>query len=443
MNPVLRSLLTRELERRSRTPASVSRALGKNPSWLYRILSGERRITVASLEEVVLELGLGLDEFFAEYLQVVCSPHMVTKSGHAEEPQMILRALRGPRDPDLGWISELSRNRVTPLQPGQSFPIHAKVRRLDDAREFDRHAALVDAEAWLRSFHARSKQRRLSARETSQLCTALGVWSSVQRSLGKQAHGAKVLELAWGLHGTVVSSSSSGDLLERTAMSLHQFGYSDLGLPLMQRAFAIATFEPDEEQTQARRTLGVGILAFHSGESRQALGALTQTLEHPGADSLRIAAATGLLARISEREGELEKARRLLGQLLPRWGELPVYVQHSILGHQARILRAAGDLSAARSAYEQLLEHSYPLLAGIDRASIVLHLAEVLLELGLARELCTLSQHLNGLLVELEDTPAARKIIGGLLLAIRRGEEILLADLREMQRQLLEPSTIS
>ena len=124
MNAILRGLLARQLEKRSRTPASVSKALGRNPSWLYRILSGERRITVDSLEAALLEIGVGLDEFFAEYLRKVCSPHLVTKSGYSEDPHLILRALRGRKDPDLDWIGEFSSDRVTPLQPGKSFSLH-------------------------------------------------------------------------------------------------------------------------------------------------------------------------------------------------------------------------------------------------------------------------------------------------------------------------------
>ena len=435
MNTVLRGVLERYLSERSRSSSSVSRALGKSDEWLYRILRGERRITVENLEAVVLEIGVGLDEFFVDYLKAVNSPLLEAESGHSEDPAVLLRALRGDRDPSLGWIGELCQDRVTLLQPGISFPLHANVQRLDDAREFERQAALVEAEAWLRRLHKRSQQRRrLNAEETSQLCTALGVWSSIQRAIGRSMLSVKALELVWELHGEAPMAPSYGDLLERTAVTLHHFGYTALGCPLMQRSFAVAAFE--DEQRKLRAHLGLAIFAFHSGYVIEAQQVFLQIRQHPEADDLRVASATSFLARIEEEGGRLEEATRYLDHLEPRLASLPLYMQLALLWRRSRLLKAAGALTPARRIYEQLVASSRFLIGPVDRAVLLLHLVEVLVELEDFEALESVVPKVASLLEDLEDTPLARKVMSLLLLTLRQGDELDTSSIRTMRSAL-------
>ncbi|MEM8997024.1 MAG: hypothetical protein AAGF23_19730, partial [Acidobacteriota bacterium] len=397
---------------------------------------GERRVAIDSLENIVLEIGLGLDEFFAEYLREVCSPHLVTKSGHGEDPQLILRALRGGKDPDLGWIGEIPPDRVSPLRPGQSFPIHATAGRLDDAREFDRHAALVDAEAWLRSLVRRTEYRRLSPEETSHLCTALGVWASIQRALGHHARGVKALELAWRLHGEVLSAPSCGDLLERTSMAVYEHGFPVLATPFMQRALAVAN-QWEDQRREIKALLGCAILAFRSGEHSLTVKICTRILKHPGADTIRKTGATSFLALAYEQVEELEKAAECLRQatFVDEPG-LPPLARLSLLGLRARLLKSLGNLEPARALYEKILEASRPHASPRYRGFVLLHLAEILVELNDPSFAERLSREVESLVSELEDTPASRAIMAGLLSALRRGEQPTSRSITEMRAQL-------
>ncbi|MEM1182145.1 MAG: hypothetical protein AAGM22_27605, partial [Acidobacteriota bacterium] len=414
---------------------SVAEALGRTRAWLQRLIAGTRPLTLQHLESILGEIGTTEEEFLAEYLRQAQSPQLAIQSDALLNPTLLLRALRGDANTSLGWPEAFRNANCTRPSPGDNFPLHPRVRRIDDAREHDRYSALAESEDWLRSFLRRSHQRRLTANETAQLSTALGVWSSLQRALGEQRRGALALELAWDLNGEAPSSPSRGDLLERTSIAVADFGFPKLGSPFMQQALAIAITSEDAH-CRAKRLLGIGLLQYRLEEMQLATQTFIRVLSHPGTDSIRGVAAASYLALIYEGQGKLQKAWDTLEQIGHGLTDIAPRAQLWPLGIQARVLRGLGKLAESKVIWEEILALSPRFLSPLDQAATLVQLAEVLAELGQSGDLRTHLHHFKRLAIELEDTPLARVVLKTLQATVQSGEAITLASVRQVQAQL-------
>ena len=435
MNPEFRRVLKQQIKQRGHTMASIASALGRSRAWLQRLMAGTRNLREDHLHEILGVLDMSLEELFATYLQEVAAPEPTIQADFSQRPARLLRSLRGRRDPDLGWLERFREISLAPVTRDSWFPLHPRVGRLDDAREHDRQAALVEADSWLRSLYRLAGERRLRPEKTSHLCSALGVWSSIQCALGHLTLATKSLELAFSLHGHAPSVPSWGDLLERTARVAYEYGYPLAGFPLMQQALTIASSGGDPGR-EVRAMLGLGSLAYRTGQRELARSLFQRILEHPAADPQRTAGAISFLALDAEREGELERATQHLARLAPVLSELPARHRLSLLGRQAHILAEAGELESARALYEQVLQQCRPHFSPIDRSLALLHLLEVLALLGNHDMVLHHARNLNDLLAELEDTPLAREVLNALALAIRQGETLHAERLTETRQRL-------
>ena len=201
-------------------------------------------------------------------------------------------------------------------------------------------------------------------------------------------------------------------------MAIYEYGFPALATPFMQRALAIAS-QWEDQHREVKALLGSAILAFRIGENGLTAKICSRILQHPGTDAIRAAGATSFLALAYEQDGELGKAVDCLRQAAQAAGPaLPPLALISQLGLKARFLRQLGHLESARDLYEQILQVRRPHASPRYRSFILLHLAGVLVDLGETPAISELSRDLESLVSELEDTPAAREILTGLLIAI-------------------------
>ncbi|MEO1082756.1 MAG: helix-turn-helix transcriptional regulator [Acidobacteriota bacterium] len=442
MNPEFRKVLKGQFAKRGRSMASVSTALGKSRPWLQRLLAGTRKLREDHLNAILDELGVSLEELFAEYLRETSSPQLALKSDWSLNPALILRALRVENDPDLDWIDSFRSLSMAPVALDSQFALHPKVARIDDIREFDRQAALVEARSWLQSILRRARGRRLSPEETAHACSALGVWASIQRTLGRQNLAAKTLELALEVHGYAPSSASWGDLLERTATTVYEFGYPLVGYPLMQQALAIATATNDPQKI-LRTTFRTGVLAYRSGQREMARALFRKVADDSQSDQLRLAGAISYLAFDYKERSKLQEAIEQLERLTPFLPELPIGNRLFLLGQQANILAELGQLEAAQLIYERILEQCRPHFSPIDTAIALLYLLEILARRGRQDLFVHHARRIHDLLSELDDTPLARDVLRTLLLAVRRNENLEAAQIAGLREQFQETSRLS
>ena len=435
MQEILHFVLQQTIDRSGFTVPEITEKLGRERSWLYRLLNRSRPVRIEHAEEIYAALGHPIAQYFVACLNRLNSPHVAAKSDLASNPSVLLRILRGESNPDLGWLEQFRSRRVSQPDGSASYRLHPKVRRIDDAREFNRQAALVDVERWLRSFERRCRRRRITMQETSQLATALGVWASIQRVNGHQALGLKALELAWELHGDNPWIASTGDLLERSSTAVYKYGYPLLGVPLMQRAHGIVSMlgDPDGE---AKTMLGLGILAFRTGNGEGARSAFEQVLEHPGADSFRRVAAGNYLAMAFEASGALEQARSHLNELASYLPDLPIAAQLPIRAVEARVLQHLGDLEGALAIHEDVFAKAQQHYSPLNRAVALLHLVETQMQLGRVGMLSSYSGHLAVLIGELEETPLSREILKSLLLRIRTDRKLAAEEIVRMREEI-------
>lgn len=396
-----RLLLRRYIQQRGQFAGNVSEALGHHRSWLPKVLRGKLQLTLEHIEAVLDEIEVSPADFFADCLSNASAGLPPSQEGVVfQRPEYLLKGLLHSDSDEIERVPGLDRWRERaqlPPSPGASFDLDRRVQEIDDLREHDADAAIVEAKLWLDQLYKRCAQRRLEAQDAVRVASALGVWASALRVRGHIEAAARVLLEAFTLHGRATSSPTYADLLERLTLLLRDAGYSSWALDPIQRAYAI--FEISEiGAREARALLVMGLIHVYLGHSEQAERVFLRCLEHKDADLIRRAGAAINLVVTYEKAGRLEKASTVL-QLIERNQDLlPQTWRSAVQGARGRILHQQGLPTEASRHLYLALSVADGHIAPCSQFLLALDLAAVLVDLGHFRELRELAASQSRLL---------------------------------------------
>lgn len=376
-DPFLRLLKDTILARTSL--ADVGRRLSPsgNSGWLSLGLLGKRKLSIPRIRQILDAIGVGEGEFFQEYASQV-SP--IDVEIRAARPQDLLRRARGGQGVRSDLLARVTEQSIQPIREGALYSVPERSREIDAIRESSRDTANFHAEIWvLGLLRDATTGSGLVEAKVAELASALGVWGSLQRLLGRAVASARALEIALDLHGINHWSPAYADLLERAGMTLRELGAIEDGLGLVRDAAALFRVHGDS-WSESKALLMLGVLAYHSGKPSVAKVAYERCIE-AGADDRRRSSAIIGLAAVANEEGQFDESEAYLREARSIEG-LPPRIELQIRWQSALLAVRRGQHESAADDLESLLQEALDHCEPIDLFLLFFDLAEVLAYMG-------------------------------------------------------------
>lgn len=433
----IHELLKRHIEPHRRALSGISRKVGKSSSWLSKILHGKRTIPTEMIDPVLRAAGADPAAFWHDYVEDWYGSRPCAAVLDHQDPALLLRAIRKGREARSETLEAVAGLIYPPLHSEGQYEIDAMADEIDSLRESNPAYALEEAEHWVRTLRMMRLRQAPTPSDTARMATSLGVWGSALRVRGQTHLAAQALELALKLHDKAATASPSyADLLERSAFVIKAFGYVELSVGLIHNALGIISLT-DDEYRRSKSILALGIVYLYLGRNRLAEESFLRVLKSPGSDLVRKAGAAVNLVALYERNGDIEKAERILDSL-DRWQDsLPITWSSQLQGLRAFLLTRQGHHSKAADLLVGSLQQAWKSLPA-DRTFVVfLNLAVVLIRAGRHDELLSRAKVQSEMLAHLEDTPSCRRVAAAFIDTLQSQQEVEPSQVEEIRSRFM------
>ncbi len=356
----------------------LSEALGSAANRLNRFLAGKRGLTVDEALRLLGMTGAAPSLFLQLMLARLPAP----------SPAETIRQLCLPPDPEpVAFLVELGL-----LLRGKQGPEPDRGSRLEEIEELDSlrfSGALAvrdQLERVLRQLAAETAAGPNSARARRELIRAIGLWSTISRTLGERAAAAEGYASAFEMAATAEDQEGTALLEKRAAYLLCNAGYGEFALAFIDRAAGFFLLEGDTRR-YVRCLVDRGIFLMKMQQDDAAEKVFFRALRHSSElDCLYRASVQQWLSFREANRQNLPAARRYMTQALAEYSEH----KDSYFGHLSwsagRLDLLLGDYAAAEVHFRQALKLMEESGRPFEAERILLDIAETYLQRGLANE---------------------------------------------------------